>query len=153
MLILAKRILAASVVATLALAPLASAQTKPATPPAAAAPGTPPGAPAAGVGKIAGVVTEKGQPVPYANIIILGTRQGTMTDDNGKFVIPGVNVGSYQIKLMATGYDPVIQSVRRRSSSRSTRSRSAPRSASTRSRRPPSRVSPPKSSVRFPSTT
>lgn len=107
----ARRSLAASLVAALvlALALPAHAQQKPATgapaKPATSAPA------AAGVGKITGQVTEKGQPVAYANIIILGTRQGSMTDETGHFTIPGVPVGSYQVKLMATGYDPVIQQV------------------------------------------
>lgn len=96
----------------LALALPAHAQQKPATgTPARPATPAPAGAPAAAVGKVAGQVTEKGQPVAYANVIILGTRLGTMTDENGNFSIPGVAVGSYQVKMMATGYDPVIQQV------------------------------------------
>lgn len=101
----ARRFLAALLVAAsvLALALPALAQTKPpATPAKPAAPA------AAGAGKIAGTVMEKNTPVPYANVIVLGTRQGAMTDENGKFVIVGVPVGSYQVKLLATGYDPVV---------------------------------------------
>jgi outer membrane receptor protein involved in Fe transport len=127
----ARRTIAASLVAAVALAlalPALAQQKSPASPPpkpaaSPAKPGTPtpaapkPAAPApqatpsAGVGKISGHVTEKGQPVPYANVIILGTKQGTMTDENGNFVLPGIPVGSYQLKLMATGYDPIIQPV------------------------------------------
>ena len=43
---------------------------------------------------------EKGKdPVSFANVIVLGTKQGTMTDENGNFVIAGVPVGTYQVKL------------------------------------------------------
>jgi outer membrane receptor protein involved in Fe transport len=57
-----------------------------------------------------GRITEKGDGVSFANIILLGTHSGTMSDENGNYVLTGVPVGSYQVKLLATGYDPVIQS-------------------------------------------
>ena len=92
--------------------PAAAAPTKPAAPAAtkAAAPGAT--APSGPVGRIAGRALERGkEPVSFANVIVLGTRQGTSTDDNGNFVIAGVPVGDYQVKLQAIGFDPVIQSV------------------------------------------
>jgi outer membrane receptor protein involved in Fe transport len=72
-----------------------------------------PPAPSAGnTGRISGRALERGKdPVPFANVVVLGTRQGTMTDETGAFVIPGVPVGTYQVKLQAIGYDPVIQTV------------------------------------------
>ena len=92
----------------LVLALPASAQQKAAAPPPARAPG----APATAVGRISGRAVEKGKdPIAYANVIVLGTRQGAQTDENGAFVIPAVPVGSYQIKLQAIGYDAVIQTV------------------------------------------
>jgi outer membrane receptor protein involved in Fe transport len=67
---------------------------------------------AASTGRIAGKALERGKdPISFANIIVLGTRQGTMTDENGAFVIAGVPVGTYQVKLQAIGFDPVIQTV------------------------------------------
>mgnify|MGYP001347604089 CR=1 FL=1 len=88
----------------LGVAVSAYAQTRPATP-----------APAAGgatTGRIAGKALEKGKdPVSYANVVVLGTKQGTQTDENGAFIIPGIPVGTYQVKLQAIGYDPVIQTV------------------------------------------
>jgi outer membrane receptor protein involved in Fe transport len=86
---------------------------RPATPAArpvtpAAKPATPAGG---GTGRISGKVLERGAPLGYANVIVLGTKQGAASDENGNFVIAGVPVGTYQVKLMATGYDPVIQSV------------------------------------------
>src|SRR5262249_11809230 len=60
-------------------------------------------------GVISGKITEKGgkEPVPYANVILLGTRLGAQTGDDGSFTIRNVPTGSYQVKVMALGYDPV----------------------------------------------
>src|SRR5258708_2345362 len=100
------RRLLATFVAALSLVSVAAtalAQTRPA---AAAA------APAAATGRISGRALEKGKDaVSFANVIVLGTKQGTMTDETGAFVIPGVPVGTYQVKLQAIGYDPIIQTV------------------------------------------
>jgi len=125
MLIHARRFFAAFAVAAvvLALALPALAQQKPAAAPPrpAAAPAakpptpaatTPAAAPSGAVGKLSGRALEKGKdPIAFANVIVLGTKQGTMTDENGNFVIPGVAVGTWQVKLQAVGFDPVIQSV------------------------------------------
>jgi outer membrane receptor protein involved in Fe transport len=110
----------------LAMAVPAWPQTRPAapaTPPAhPAAPATPPatppahpaapGVPASATGNISGQALEQGKdPVSFANVIVLGTKQGTMTDEKGEFIVKGVPVGSFQVKLQAIGYDPVIQTV------------------------------------------
>ena len=91
----------AIVTTCLVLSASAFAQTRPATPAPASAT----------TGRISGKALEKGSPVPFANVVVLGTKQGTMTDETGAFVIPGVPVGTYQVKLQAIGYDPVIQTV------------------------------------------
>src|SRR5262245_37756374 len=95
------------VIAVLAISGLAAsayAQSRPATPPPANA--------AASSGRITGRALEKGrEPVPFANVVVLGTKQGTMTDETGAFVIPGVPVGSYEIKLQAIGYEAVVMKV------------------------------------------
>jgi outer membrane receptor protein involved in Fe transport len=65
-----------------------------------------------GVGRIAGKVTDKsGDPIAFANVIILGTRSGTATDDKGDFVLVGVPVGTVQIQVQPLGYDKQVQSV------------------------------------------
>ncbi len=99
--------------ATPAAKPATPAAPRPATAAPTARPATPaPAAPSGGgAGTISGRVTERGDGVGYANIIVLGTKQGTATDENGNFLIRGVPVGTYQVKLLATGYDPVIQTV------------------------------------------
>lgn len=110
MLIHARRFIATCgvIAAALALALPALAQQKSAPP--AARPTAP--ATAGAVGKIAGRAMEKGkEPVGYANVIVLGTKQGVATDENGNFVISGVPVGTYQVKLQAIGFDPVILTV------------------------------------------
>ncbi len=98
-----------SLLALFALLPLlglavpAFTQTRPAAPAPAAS---------ATTGRIAGKALEKGKdPVSYANVVVLGTKQGTQTDENGAFIIDRVPVGTYQVKLQAIGYDPVIQTV------------------------------------------
>src|SRR5437867_1025413 len=71
-----------------------------------AAPG---GAPA---GKISGRVTgEDKQGIAFVNVIVLGTKQGTMTDENGNFVIAGVPAGTQQLRAQALGYEAIVQPV------------------------------------------
>ncbi len=67
----------------------------------------------AAVGRVSGKVTEKGGgPIAFANVIILGTKQGTQTDENGNFVLVGVPVGTAQIQVQPLGYDKQVQEVR-----------------------------------------
>lgn len=82
----------------------AAAPASPGVVPAPPVPATIPG-----TGSLVGRVLEgNGRPVAYANVIVLGTRLGGMTDENGAFVIKGIAPGAYQAKLLATGYDPVL---------------------------------------------
>ena len=117
MLIHARRFIATCgiIAVALALALPALAQQKSAPPPAKPAvaaparPITPAPATAGAVGRISGRALERGKdPLGYANVVVLGTKQGTATDENGNFVIGNVPVGTYQIKLQAIGYDPVV---------------------------------------------
>ena len=62
------------------------------------------------LGRITGKVTERGNvAVSFANVVVLGTHQGTLTDENGNYVIPGVPVGSVQVQAQAVGYDKQVQ--------------------------------------------
>ncbi len=92
----------------LSLAVPAFAQTRaPAWPRTTTAPG-----PGVLAGTISGKVTDRSKDgIAFANVIVLGTKQGTMTDDNGNFVIRGVPVGTQQIRVLATGYDPILETV------------------------------------------
>jgi outer membrane receptor protein involved in Fe transport len=93
-------VMSVAALSLLAMASPASPQSRPAAPAAAT------------TGRISGRALERGKdPVSFANVIVLGTKQGTMTDETGAFIIAGVPVGTYQVKLQAIGYDPIIQTV------------------------------------------
>ncbi|MBN2184364.1 MAG: carboxypeptidase-like regulatory domain-containing protein [Candidatus Krumholzibacteriota bacterium] len=57
-------------------------------------------------GKISGkvIVAETGIPLPYANVILVGTTMGGMTLTDGTFLIAGVPPGTYTVKVMMMGY-------------------------------------------------
>lgn len=53
-------------------------------------------------GKIADETT--GEPLPYVNVVIAGTSNGSTTDINGIFIIKEINEGNYTIKASFIGY-------------------------------------------------
>ncbi|MBN1164389.1 MAG: carboxypeptidase regulatory-like domain-containing protein [Candidatus Krumholzibacteriota bacterium] len=57
-------------------------------------------------GRIGGKVfaAKDGAPLPYANVILLGTKMGGMTLTDGTFLVTGVPVGTYTVKVMMMGY-------------------------------------------------
>ncbi|MBN2070855.1 MAG: carboxypeptidase regulatory-like domain-containing protein [Candidatus Krumholzibacteriota bacterium] len=57
-------------------------------------------------GRVQGKVTvaKTGVPLPYANVILVGTVMGGMTMTDGSFLITGVPVGTYTVKVMMMGY-------------------------------------------------
>src|SRR4030095_10913481 len=68
--------------------------------------------PAGPTGRITGKVYEKGKdPAAYVNVIVLGSKQGAQTDENGNFTIVGVPVGTAQIQVQAIGVDKQIKEV------------------------------------------
>lgn len=60
-------------------------------------------------GKIAGRVTDgtTGDPLPFVNVIILGTSQGAATDIDGYYSILNVRPGTYSVRASAIGYNAV----------------------------------------------
>src|SRR5438093_556531 len=56
-------------------------------------------------GILRGVVESDGRPVPAANVMVLGTRVGTMTDTAGRFALEGVSTGIRQVRVLAIGYE------------------------------------------------
>lgn len=54
-------------------------------------------------GRIEGKLTDKrcGIPVVYANVILVGTRMGAITDHGGRFAIENVPPGTYTLNVMA----------------------------------------------------
>ena len=66
-------------------------------------------------GKISGTVVdaETGDPLPYANVIVLDTQLGAATRGDGKFLIQAVPEGTYTLKVMMMGYqDGLMEDVR-----------------------------------------
>lgn len=59
------------------------------------------------VGKVVDAITQ--QPIPGANVIIIGTDYGTVTDLDGKFLIDKIPVNIYQIRASSIGYKAEIK--------------------------------------------
>ncbi len=57
-------------------------------------------------GKIAGRVVDKdtGQPLPFANVMVVGTKQGAVTDLDGYYHIINVRPGTYSVEGRMMGY-------------------------------------------------
>jgi hypothetical protein len=64
------------------------------------------------VGKIAGKVIDKatGKPLPYANVVLVGTPRGAMSLEDGSFMILNVAPGMYDVQASFMGYKPVLVS-------------------------------------------
>src|SRR4051812_15417447 len=74
------------------------------SPPGSAAPGASPAPP---VGVIAGTVMDNdGAGVPFASVVIEGTRRGTQTSEAGHFTISNVPVGTYSLLAHGMGHAP-----------------------------------------------
>ncbi len=60
-------------------------------------------------GKITGKVIDgaTGEPLPFVNVLIMGTTQGAATDIDGYYVIIGVGPGTYSVRSSAIGYNTV----------------------------------------------
>jgi hypothetical protein len=58
-------------------------------------------------GRISGksVVKDRGLWLPFANVIVLGTRLGVMSDVTGSFVLSGVPIGPQRLACQAIGYE------------------------------------------------
>ena len=53
--------------------------------------------------EITGRVTSEGQPLPFANIYIEDNSKGTLSDDNGNFIIKDLKAGTYILVASFTG--------------------------------------------------
>lgn len=60
---------------------------------------------------LTGTVTENGQPIEFASIIIKQTSFGALTDTAGRFTITGIGPGSYTVLVSAIGFKPMQQVV------------------------------------------
>ena len=59
-----------------------------------------------GTGTIKGTVKDdEGTPLAYANVVVLGTRWGAMTTNDGTYEIKNVPVGTYTVRVLMIGYE------------------------------------------------
>jgi len=63
---------------------------------------------AAQTGRIEGIVSDSvtGQPVPNADVLVVGTAHRVRTGDDGRYTIPSVAPGSYVVEVRRVGYQP-----------------------------------------------
>ena len=47
---------------------------------------------------------ESNQPIPSAQLLVVGTRQGVISDQDGRFVLNGVPVGAHRVRAVVLGY-------------------------------------------------
>ncbi len=59
-------------------------------------------------GKVVDQATK--EPLPAATIQIVGTAIGTSSTGNGEFILTGIPVGTYQVRVSLVGYEPVVVS-------------------------------------------
>ena len=59
---------------------------------------------AAQTGSITGKVTDGENPVPSVNILVLNTGYGTITDENGNYMLKGIPEGKQTIRFSSVGY-------------------------------------------------
>ncbi|MEZ4653092.1 MAG: TonB-dependent receptor [Candidatus Eisenbacteria bacterium] len=72
----------------------------------AAAAAVPAFAQSTGLGTIEGTVSDNtGKPLPYANVVILGTQWGAMTVEDGSYSIKNIPPGQYTIRVLMIGYE------------------------------------------------
>src|SRR3989339_2067211 len=62
---------------------------------------------AQGIGKISGVVSDKGTgfPIPGANVVVETTTRGANTNISGEFFILNLPIGTYDLKVTSLGYE------------------------------------------------
>ncbi|HKJ93849.1 MAG TPA: SusC/RagA family TonB-linked outer membrane protein [Longimicrobiales bacterium] len=71
-----------------------------------------PGMALAQAGTIVGRVTDaQGQPLAAAQISVVGTNRGNLTNEDGRYVIPGIRAGQYQVQATLIGYSQATQQV------------------------------------------
>ncbi|MFD0963325.1 TonB-dependent receptor [Pseudofulvibacter geojedonensis] len=62
-------------------------------------------------GRVTGVISDGGLPLPGATIVVSGTSKGATTDFDGKFVLSDITTGSIDIQISYIGYSTKTESV------------------------------------------
>lgn len=62
-------------------------------------------------GSLSGRVSSEGKPVEFANVLVMGTTQGTTTDSEGKYQIEKVPSGKITVQFSGIGYVTSKQSI------------------------------------------
>ncbi|MGI9078947.1 MAG: SusC/RagA family TonB-linked outer membrane protein [Gemmatimonadaceae bacterium] len=64
-------------------------------------------------GSISGQVVDSASQTPLAGVavVIVGTQRGTLTRDDGNYVLPGVPSGTHSVRARRIGYSPLTQTV------------------------------------------
>ena len=57
------------------------------------------------------VLNAKGEPMPGANVILVGTRLGAVTNHEGHFGIPRVPAGTYTLRVTMMGFQSIDQQI------------------------------------------
>lgn len=62
-------------------------------------------------GTLTGKVVDQrtGHALPFANVAIVGAQKGGLTDSEGRFTIPGIPVGKYDVRVQFLGYKPEVR--------------------------------------------
>lgn len=63
-------------------------------------------------GTIVGQITDAatGEPVPYAQVVVLNTPRGAMAIEDGSFIIKGIPSGTHEVKVMMMGFQETTKS-------------------------------------------
>jgi outer membrane receptor protein involved in Fe transport len=57
------------------------------------------------------VLDEEGNPAIGASVLLVGTSKGAYVGGNGKYAIPGVRAGSYELKVSYAGREPMVKKI------------------------------------------
>jgi len=52
--------------------------------------------------------SEKGGPISYANVVVLGTKIGTQTDSEGLAMVCGLKPGTWRLRANAIGFETKV---------------------------------------------
>ncbi len=70
------------------------------------------GAYAQDAGTLKGMVKNaKGEPLAFANVVVLGTKTGAMTESDGTYNVKNLPAGTYNVRVSFLGYEPQERSI------------------------------------------